>query len=680
VRPQARVHKPGARLPLNSQIMRRSDRAEASAPALAVPRDRIIRAFFFPVCILGAVTCGGGDEAPAAGGKSGGGLGSGGSSGTVGSSGRGGTSGSGGSSGLGGSSGTDAGGGVTSGGSSGAAGASGAGTGGGGTGGATPLCGNGGPDPGEECDTGGVSETCDADCTRATCGDGAVNARAHEECDTGGATPSCDADCTFVACGDGTVHSGAGEHCDSGSETASCDVDCTPPECGDGVTNAEAGEACDDGNKTGGDGCSTSCAFERADTGGDTCANAIALSLGTNPVSYSASAKNYLLWRPTCVQGEPSGPDVVLSYTATFTGTLEVTLAKADSRPWVGVVNQGVCGDTSAPIACMARLPTTSMVERVPVVNGRTYYFYISKTGTDVTPLSNPFSVTLTRLAAETGENCGNPIPVTLGENSVSWTASQRDHFYQPPACASGASLDGPDVVLSYTSAFEGFVQFKIEKPEATRWVAVATGGQACGGLSNSLACVSSQSGTSLSGLIDVSAAFNAQTGMKSRHFLVADTTLGANPLSNPLKVTLTGMDEHGGTGESCSTPGKRISLGTNTVRWIGTANDHLTATPSCAAGHAVRGPDVVFEYDAPTSGTLSVTINKPAGTRWVAVVGDYACGNISQPLACLSDFSNTSMKGKLQVTAGYKYLLYVAATDEGTIPLQVPLTITLSQ
>jgi hypothetical protein len=77
--------------------MRRSDRAEASAPALAVPRDRIIRAFLFPV-FLSAVTCGGGDEAPAAGDKGGSGnLGAGGSSGLAGSSGSGGTSGSGGS-------------------------------------------------------------------------------------------------------------------------------------------------------------------------------------------------------------------------------------------------------------------------------------------------------------------------------------------------------------------------------------------------------------------------------------------------------------------------------------------------------------------------------------------------------------------------------------------------------
>ena len=64
-------------------------------------------------------------------------------------------------------------------------------------------------------------------------------------------------------------------------------------------------------------------------------------------------------------------------------------------------------------------------------------------------------------------------------------------------------------------------------------------------------------------------------------------------------------------------------------------------------------------------SGTLSMTINKPAGTRWVAVVSDYSCGNVSPPLACLSDYSNTTMKGTLPVTAGCRYFLYVAATQK---------------
>jgi hypothetical protein len=119
------------------------------------------------------------------------------------------------------------------------------------------------------------------------------------------------------------------------------------------------------------------------------------------------------------------------------------------------------------------------------------------------------------------------------------------------------------------------------------------------------LACVSSYAGTSLTGLVGVSATFNAQSDAKYRFFSISDTSLGNNPLSNPLIITLTGMDEEGGRGETCSTGAKRITLGTNVVRWLGSVNDHLTATPSCAAGHPVSGPDIVFEDDAPTSGSF---------------------------------------------------------------------------
>ena len=63
-------------------------------------------------------------------------------------------------------------------------------------------CGNGSLDPGEACDDGGESASCNADCTFASCGDSVLNISAGETCDDGGESPVCDADCTAVSCGD----------------------------------------------------------------------------------------------------------------------------------------------------------------------------------------------------------------------------------------------------------------------------------------------------------------------------------------------------------------------------------------------------------------------------------------------------------------------------------------------
>jgi cysteine-rich repeat protein len=509
-----------------------------------------------------------------------------------------------------------------------------------------------------------------------------VNTAAGEECDASGATADCDSDCTYVVCGDGILHTAAGEQCDEGVETANCDADCSAPGCGDGITNVADGEQCDDFNNANSDGCSAQCQFEATGGAGDRCESAIALTLGSNSVSWTGTTNDYLAWHPPCSQGEPKGADVVLSYTATFTGTLELNFTKPDSNEWVAVVNRGVCGDTSAPVACMARVVGTSLFGSFPVVTGSTYYVYVSDTSFGGLALSNPFTVTLTASPATTGENCSTAIPISLGKNSVNWSATEQDAIWQTPSCTEGAAVEPPDIALLYTAGFDGYLKFDIAKPDASRWVAVVK--ESCASSEATLGCLSNLSGTSLKGLVGVTGSASASSGARDRYFLIADTRIGTGTLSNPLTITLTGIDQAGGTGETCDYSGRMITLGTNTVGFNASVNNHLTATPSCTAGHAVTGPDAVFEYKAPKTGTLTVTINKPAATRWVAVVSGYTCGDVSPGLACISDYANTKMSGSLQVVAGARYYLYVAATAQGTIPLvgptYSPLTITLSQ
>lgn len=382
---------------------------------------------------------------------------------------------------------------------------------------------------GEECDDGGETAACDSDCTTVYCGDGTTNTSAGEECDTSGSSSSCDSDCSYASCGDGTTNIAAGEDCDTSGQSAACDGDCTIVQCGDGVENTLAGEECDDNNTDSGDGCSSTCQDEAT---GESCAAPIPITLGTNNVSWTASVNNHLPTSPACASGYfVTGPDVVMSYTATFTGTLSFVVTKPASQRWVMTVDDA-CVYQSAPSACFSAFSGTTLSGSVAVTSGLTYYFFIADTDSGTSPLSNPLSITLSQSGStgQTGEVCSSAIPLSPGANTINWTASLNNYMPTSPSCASGFTVSGPDVVLTYTPAFSGLVSFSITKPDLTRWV--ATVDDACITQTAPITCVSTYNGTTLSG------SFSGVAGVPY-YIYVIDTSSGTLPLSNPFSITI---------------------------------------------------------------------------------------------------------------------------------------------
>jgi cysteine-rich repeat protein len=144
----------------------------------------------------------------------------------------------------------------------------------------------------EECDNRAANSdtqpgACRTTCRNAFCGDAVVDPG--EQCDVGAESATCDGPgapmsqrCTPAACGDGYRNSLALEACDD-ANTNTCDL-CSFPgcqvkalDCGDGVVNpACAGERCDDGNVDDEDGCTTACQLESAR--GFKCQSAIGLA------------------------------------------------------------------------------------------------------------------------------------------------------------------------------------------------------------------------------------------------------------------------------------------------------------------------------------------------------------------------------------------------------------------
>lgn len=133
------------------------------------------------------------------------------------------------------------------------------------------------------------------------------------------------------------------------------------------------------------------------------------------------------------------------------------------------------------------------------------------------------------------GEDCNDLFVLLPGTNTVAWNANQLDYMIPDPACVgSWYDIDGPDVVLAYTSAVNGYVEFTVENPDTNRIVTVVSGGT-CGVLTPELACAASSSS-------DLNGGF--ATGAGGTYYLyVADTDYGSAPLPDPLQVTINQLD-----------------------------------------------------------------------------------------------------------------------------------------
>lgn len=181
-----------------------------------------------------------------------------------------------------------------------------------------------------------------------------------------------------------------------------------------------------------------------------------------------------------------------------------------------------------------------------------------------------------------TGEDCGGVIPIVAGKNTVNWTATKNDYMTSVPACASGYTVDGPDLVLVYQANFTGSLEFSIEKPASTRWVATVANGT-CGSLASPGACVADYSLTALSGSVNV-------TSGGTYFFYVAKLNSGTAQLVKPLVITLAEVN--------CSTFNASA----------------VTLTPANAATTSTLKPTLTADFDVPlvtTTGTVKLTGNK---------------------------------------------------------------------
>jgi len=178
-------------------------------------------------------------------------------------------------------------------------------------------------------------------------------------------------------CGDGMVN--GSEECDTGGESATCNANCTTSRCGDGIPNAMAGEQCDDGNHIPGDGCSATCRNEASNLPNDDCAAAINVSDGTTYFNNLGATTDGPDEPSVCnfFNQTQIESDLWYCYTATCTGTATISLCGSDYDTKLAVYSGCRCPRAAATAcsedACGSGVERMESRLEIPVTAGSKY-------------------------------------------------------------------------------------------------------------------------------------------------------------------------------------------------------------------------------------------------------------------------------------------------------------------
>jgi hypothetical protein len=160
------------------------------------------------------------------------------------------------------------------------------------------------------------------------------------------------------------------------------------------TTTCPLGQACD------GTGGSFTC--KPATPTGEDCGHVIVVQKGTNTINWTATKNDYLTTAPSCSWADVDGPDLVLVYQPTFTGTVDYTFEKPVDTRWVAVVGSGACGSLSSQLSCASEYGDPSLGDSFSVTAGTTYFFYVADTTSGSLPLSKPLKLQLTEIDCST--------------------------------------------------------------------------------------------------------------------------------------------------------------------------------------------------------------------------------------------------------------------------------------
>ncbi len=447
-----------------------------------------------------------------------------------------------------------------------------------------------------------------------------------------------DIDCADLDCDAEPVCFVPDEVCNDGVDNdGDGDIDCVDLDCAGDPACIVVPEICDDGVDNDGDR-----AIDCADvdcagaptcggTAGDTCAAPYAAAgYGLYSGDTSVLTDNYV--------GSCSGnaaPDAVYAFVAPDTGSVCASLigSSFDTTMYV----QTTCGDPATDLGCNDDASGLQSEVTFSTVAGQTYYVIVDGFGAnsglyDLTLYSGTCSGVL-----PTPGSCGEATAITPGVYSGSTSGGSDD---TAPSCTSGGS---PERIYAWTPSASGTACASLEGSSFDTALYVQT---SCGNGGTEVVCNDDTFG--------LQSQVEWATAAGTTYYVVVDGYSGASGAFQ-LALSDTGCD---GTapfnvepGDTCGDAGVINAFGTYTGDTSTFVNDY---DASCPGG---SGPDGVYTFIAPTTGTVCVNTN---GSTFDTVLS-VGTSCFADDLGCDDDGGfGTQSQLQFEATAGVNYTIVI--------------------
>lgn len=176
------------------------------------------------------------------------------------------------------------------------------------------------------------------------------------------------------------------------------------------VTTCPTGQTC-------GGGATPACVT--APITGEDCGTAWEVKKGSNTVNWTATLADHMTSNPSCGSSTLVGPDIVLRYDPTFTGSIDVSIDKPVSTRWTLVASDQTCGTLTPSLACLSEYTLDKMNITANVAPNKPVYIYLRDTNSGAGTLSNPLVVNITELNCAVFGAKATPVAPLIGSTTT---------------------------------------------------------------------------------------------------------------------------------------------------------------------------------------------------------------------------------------------------------------------